>query len=267
MKYRLLAVDMDGTTLNSRHELSMENQKTIKRLSETGVKVIIMTGRMYSSALKYYRLLELDTLIASYNGARIHDCDGNLVYKKELSKDIISRLSKLPDLYENNVLPLFFIDEKLFVPWKDENTLEYESRTGIKAEIDKDLLEKSFESTKFLLSSTNYDYLEFLKKNVIDSFGNEIYVTNSMPRYVEVLNREVSKGRALRFCADYYNIPLEQCVVMGDNNNDLEMFIPEVYKVAVENAEENLKECADMITYSNDKDGVGCAIRKIFFGE
>ncbi|MCK9223860.1 MAG: Cof-type HAD-IIB family hydrolase [Candidatus Muirbacterium halophilum] len=267
MNYRLVAIDMDGTTLNSKHKISLENLDTIKKVHELGVKVIIMTGRMYYSALEYYNKIGLDTLIVTYNGGKIHDFNGNIKYKKELSNDVVSKLLKLPNLKENKVLPLFFIDEKLVVPWYDENTEEYEMRTGIKAIVDENILKKTFETTKFLLSSTNYKYLDFLKDNIIKTFGNSLYITNSMPRYVEVLNKEVSKGNALIYCSDYYNIPLNQCVVIGDNNNDSAMFLPEVYKIAVKNAEQNLKNLADFITESNDCNGVSLALRKIFFGE
>ena len=85
-----------------------------------------------------------------------------------------------------------------------------------------------------------------------------------MPRYIEYLNIEVSKGKAIEWLSKKLGIGLEDIVVMGDNNNDLEMFFPQVYKVAMQNASPLLKEKADLITSSNDEDGVAKALDKIF---
>lgn len=267
MKYRLLAIDMDGTTLNSKHEISNETLNTINRLKKDNVIILIVTGRMYSSAFEISKKLNLNTPISSYNGAKIHDEKGNLIYKKEISENIIKKLVSLPDLKKNNVLPLFFIDEKLVVPWKDKNLEEYENRTGIKAEIDENILKKEFISTKFLLSSENYSYLSVLKEIIKKELGSKVYLTNSMKRYVEVLNPEVSKGNAIKYLVEKFNVPLSQCVVIGDNNNDIGMFMPEVYKVAMGNATSKLKEKADFVTITNDEDGVSYAVKKIFYGE
>jgi len=262
--YELVALDLDGTTLSSDYKLSKKNIETVHKYSEKGIKFIIITGRTYDSAKPFAKSLSPDMPLTCYNGARIYDKDGKVIFSKELSKNHVDIVKELRVLRENNCTPLFFIDERLTVPWYDDNVKEYETRTLLKAKIDERLLEKEFISTKVIFSSPDYDFLQRLKKDLKDRIGKEVYITSSMSRYIEYLNIEVSKGKAIRWLSEKLGIRLEDIVVMGDNNNDLEMFFPEVYKVAMENASPLLKEKADRITSSNDEDGVARALDKIF---
>lgn len=86
----------------------------------------------------------------------------------------------------------------------------------------------------------------------------------SSPNIIDVLPADNTKASGLAFLADHLGIRLEECCVFGDFENDLEMFQAAGVSVAVENASTILKEKADFITESNDKDGVAKALEIMF---
>ncbi len=262
--YKLVALDLDGTTLSSDYTLDQRNIDAVKKYVEKGIRFIIITGRIYDSAKPFAKRLSPDMPLVCYNGARIYESSGKVIFSKDLQKRHVDIVKDLKDLRANNCTPLFFIDEQLTVPWYDENVREYETRTLLKAKVDEDLLKKDFISTKVIFSSLNFEYLKELKQRLIKKAGEEVYITNSMPRYIEYLNKEVSKGVALKWLSSNLDVRLEDIVVMGDNNNDLEMFFPQVFKVAMANASSLLKQRADLVSSSNDEAGVAKALEKIF---
>ncbi|MFW5782541.1 MAG: Cof-type HAD-IIB family hydrolase [Candidatus Muiribacteriaceae bacterium] len=265
MDYKAAVLDMDGTTLRSDYTISDRTLSVIRKVQLNGAKVIIATGRMYSSVLPFYRQMGLVTPVIAYNGARIYSCAGECIYKKELGvpfmRFVIDKL-RVDKLEDNGITPLFFPEDRLAVFSRGSNVREYESRTGEKAE----LLDPGaiFPNTKIIFSGLNYDYLQYIKREAEENFGKEVYLTNSMARYVEMLHPAVSKGNAVRFVLAREKILPEHTVVIGDNNNDIKMFEPEFLKIAVGNASEQLKDKADIVADSNDRDGVAQVLEKIF---
>lgn len=104
-------------------------------------------------------------------------------------------------------------------------------------------------------------------KTVEKSFGDQFYITTSTENLVEIVMQGCDKGGALRYLAEYYNIPIGQTVAIGDNYNDLPMLKAAGLGVAVENGEEALKRQAGFVTKSCDDNGVAYVIRKFGFGE
>jgi len=262
---KAIALDMDGTTLDSDFNLPEKNIVSIKKLQKAGIKVIIATGRIFEAAYPFYKKLKLDTPLICYNGAKIYDKSGNCIYSMDLSKHEVKKIISAGDFKNNGAVILFFCDDKVIAPFYDENVREYEERTRTKAVIIPDIAENPPDVAKIIFSSLNYDFLDSVAEKLRKTLGDRVYITNSMKRYIEFLNKNISKGKAIEFVSKKIGIPLEQFVVIGDNNNDLKMFLPQVFKVAVKNGTEELKKQADMITLTNDESGVSYAVEKIFF--
>ena len=174
--YKLVALDLDGTTLSSDYKLSQKNIETIHKYSQKGIKFIVITGRIYDSAKPFANRLSPDMPLTCYNGARIYDKDGKVIFSKDLQKKHVDLVKVLKELRENNCTPLFFIDEQLTVPWYDDNVREYETRTLLTAKVDEDLFKKDFISTKVIFSSLNYDFLQRLKQDLNKRVGKEVYI-------------------------------------------------------------------------------------------
>jgi hypothetical protein len=261
--YKAVAIDMDGTLLNENYEISAENVRVLNELLKKGIKIFIVTGRMYQAVVKYFEVLGFKTTCACYNGAKIYDTNAKVIYKKEIEFSFLKSIANFNEILEKGITPLFFINDELYSVKYDENVVEYEERTGVKCKIDEKLFEKNFITTKTVFSTEKYELLDFLK-NDLKKYGEKIYVTRSKKRYLEILDKNVNKGEAVKFLAEKNGLSLADFVVIGDNNNDEAMFLPEVYKIAMGNGEKELKEKADFVTKTNDENGVAFALKNIF---
>jgi len=101
-----------------------------------------------------------------------------------------------------------------------------------------------------------------------EAFGEEFYVTYSAAFLVEITNKKYSKGTALQYIANYYNVPIEKTIAVGDNFNDTPMIFRAGLGIAVANADKRLKQVADVIFEStNDENAIGKIIEKYGFTE
>ncbi len=102
MSYKLICIDMDGTLLNNKHEISERNKEAIRKATERGVKVAVTTGRLFASAKYYAGLLGVKTPIISCNGAFIREKDEDkVIYESVLNED---QLDRIYDVIKNMIL-------------------------------------------------------------------------------------------------------------------------------------------------------------------
>lgn len=250
-----IALDLDGTLLNSKKEISEKNRDILRELYKNGIEVIIVTGRSYSATKEVIKKLNLPITAICYNGAKVIDTkDETILLEEPLSEEIIKILIEISR--ENNIHLNLYQDEEWFVEngfnWQ---TKYYRENIGIEAiEIDFNKF-LNFVMTKALFIDERYN-LEKIEKELKDRIGDTVHLTYSQERYLEVLNKEVNKGKSLEKILKLKGLTLETCVAFGDANNDKEMIEMVGYGVAMGNAEENLKKVAKYITASNDCDGV-----------
>ena len=118
MSYKLICIDMDGTLLNNKHEISERNKEAIKKATERGVKVAVTTGRLFASAKYYAGLLGVKTPIISCNGAFIREKDEDkVIYESVLNEDQLDRIYDVIKKYDINMAyfntPNTVISEKI----------------------------------------------------------------------------------------------------------------------------------------------------------
>lgn len=273
-KIKLLALDMDGTTLKDDHiTISEQNLKSIQKAIDSGIIFVPATGRMknhYPNAL--FTLTDWKYGITS-NGAAVYDFEsGQLVSSEFMETELMFSLLDLLDeyhlFYEVYCSGSSFIDE-----WKLNCLEEY----GV-TEQEKQFLKGKCHGVD--------DLREFLKKPesnaekiyipyINPSIHQEIYeklsqfpvaITSSVDTNLEVNSLGANKGNALRKLCEELSVRSEEVMAIGDNNNDIDMLRFAGISVAMENGEEKTKASADYITLSNEEDGVSAAIEKFLFG-
>jgi len=265
---KLMAIDMDGTLLNSRNEISQRTKETIEKASNAGVKIVLATGRLLRSAINYSEILGLRKPIIASNGAVMIDEDRNKLYEGSINMNIVE---KVMDIGEKNNIYYHFYDEDTFYSnvYIEEVIQFYESRdtkeeNRIKFNIFEEKQEiienKDLNIYKFLFLDEDIYKLNLLR----DELNNvdEINVCSSWNNNIEVMGREVSKGTSLKNLCKELNILPEEVITIGDNENDISMLNYAGMGVAMGNAEEEVKEIADIITLDNDEDGVAEIIDK-----
>lgn len=257
---RLIASDLDGTLLNDEHKISEYNKKIISKVHKKEIKFILSTGRPTSAASKFLDDLNIETDMISFNGAMITDRSGKILYEDNLESDIGKELIDIAKKYK--VYYQGFLGERWNISDSKSEWLNFYisiaqiNNYNVGFENIKD-----FSFSKFMFIGEN----NILKEIVLEldkNLKDKVYYTFSRPVYLEVHSPNVSKANALSFLLNKYNIKRENIMAFGDNNNDIEMLETAGISVAVENAENIVKEKAKYITKSNIENGVGYFINE-----
>ncbi|MCF0147184.1 MAG: HAD family phosphatase [Clostridium sp.] len=276
MTYKMVCIDMDGTLLGKRKRVSKESKEVIKKIHDKGVEIVVTTGRIYNNAAYYSHLLGVKSPVIAANGAVVRDKHNNrVIYENTIDTDVCVKLIEL--LYKMDFFFHFYTLDSIYCGDKITKLgteIYMTKQVGfenlkIKYHIINNLEEwKEFfkrtngQITKCIAFSPKPSKVAALKKELRNM--EDIVYFGSGSRSVEINNRGVSKGRAVKALADYYGFTREEIVCIGDNENDISMIEYAGFGVAMGNAIDEVKALADYITDTNKENGVAKAIKKIF---
>lgn len=259
---KAVAIDLDGTLLNSEHKISEFNKKIIDKLVNKGIMVMIATGRTYQSLYKYKEELNLKSPVICYNGAMAVD-GGNdeKIFELALEEKITKRLVEIAR--EQDIHLNIFQDEKWYIEAKRDEVDLYAKTSGLKYHL---LNFNNFESlavTKAMFIG-DASVLKIVDEKLEKEFGQDLYKAFSRPYFLEVLNKDVSKGKTLVEVLKKKGIKKEEVIAFGDRYNDYEMLKAVGIGVVMENAPSDMKKEFEYKTLSNDDDGVGKFLEEYF---
>lgn len=267
MKYKLIAMDMDGTLTNSQKEISPKTKKILIQLQEKGVKLVLASGRPTPGLFKEAKELKMDQFggyLLSFNGAAVHEYPSmRLIYSNTIDPHYI-----LPIINNAKALNLGVITYKnndLIVDDPKTYKADYEQKiTGMNMKVVDDLRDYiDFAPNKFLISGPE-QYLKTVFQDFKMPFGNLLSIYTSAPFYVEVVSNGINKSVGLKHVAEDMKIEAENIIAFGDEMNDLVMIQYAGYGVAMGNAVKPVKLIADEITDTNDCDGIAKTLSKIY---
>ncbi len=246
-KYKLLALDMDGTMLNDQSEVSSENAEWIQKALDVGVTVSFSTGRGIQSALPYAEMMKLDTPMITVNGSEVWKRPGELYQRIELDPDQVEHLYHLAKQYEEAWF-WAYTTERIYN--KDEWI--HQSRPY-----------NQHQWLKFGYYTEDHNMKEKILEEV--SSWNLFEITNSSLSNIEINQKGVSKASGLRSLCQYMNIDMTEVIAVGDSLNDIAAIREVGLGIAMENAQEAVKQAAKAITLSNNDHGVAEVIKKYIF--
>jgi len=271
---RLLAIDIDGTLLNSQFQIPDANLKALRRAHEAGVEVTLVTGRRHTFAMPIAELLGFDLWLISSNGAITRSLKGESFHSDMLpvatARDLVAHMRKFRgntvvtfDRETKGALVLERMDEltSSIQRWLEKNLQFIDFVVPIEKALTTDPVQAMFCGT----ISHMREALQLLEDSV---FKDRITVlrTEYPPRdlcIVDVLNQGCSKGRAVERWATHRGIPREQVMAVGDNYNDIEMLAFAGVPVIMGNASEELRGRGWMVTETHDQAGVAAAIEQV----
>lgn len=264
MKYKLLVLDLDGTLLNKKNIITDESKKVINKIRNKEMQVVIATGRMMVSAMKYVRELGLSTPVISYNGAYVKNPVTNkIIIHQPINLDFAEDIIKESE--EKNLHLNLYQDDKLYVAEKDELSSEYARTSGVTVHpvgLLSEFISKA--PTKLLIIENQREKQQFYLNYFQEKYQSELEVTESKKNFIEFTAKRVSKGRALNKVAANLGVKMKEIISFGDGGNDLEMIQKSGLGVAMKNAPDGVKKGADMIAPSNDEDGVAYILSNHF---
>lgn len=265
MRYRLLALDLDGTIVN--HDLSIDQRvrDAIAKAQAAGVIVTLATGRMFGAAMPFATTLNINHPLICYQGAVIREAPhGHIRYAATMPGDASAEAVRI--LLERDIFVVAYIDEVLHIAQRRPELDLYLSYHPEGAEVrlcdDLAAVVAQHPATKLLFVAQPDivgPTLTYLKTQV----GDRLVTTRSHQLFGELTALGVSKGRALAELAAQLDIPQAAVVAIGDQENDLEMVAWAGLGLAMGNAIAPLKAVAKQTIPSIDDAGVAWAIEHL----
>lgn len=261
----LIAVDLDGTLLRDFDNYDKVSFDCLKKLAKTNI-VVIDTGRPFRSSKYYYDLLELQTPIINYNGALIHNPKDPSFPKKIITIDRQVVIDLIRDNEDSLINVFCEIEDEIFL-WKSmEEIVPY-------LHIDGSVL-KTGSLSEILYGNPNGAIalsVEGTEDRIFDYFKNKyqgrinVRFWNAQGMVLsEIYSPLTSKGQALKMIAEYYNIPRERVIAIGDGHNDIDMLEYAHVGVAMEDAHPDLLKVANKVTDKVENHGVARFLQSFF---
>ena len=261
MTYRLLVVDIDGTLVNARREITPQVRQAVRDAQTQGVTVCLATGRIWPSARQFVDGLGADTPAILYNGGMVYDFVRREVWLKtplpmRQAKDVLEILRRHP-----GAQPHLYVDDRVHIPEMNETTAIYQRKDSLRTVVVGDLADWLRVDPMKILIIGERPALNAVAGE-IDALPYRVNHVFSEVNYLEILPPGVNKGTALRVMAERMGIAQEAIIAVGDNLNDLAMIEYAGVGVAMGNAPETLRARADFVAPSNDEHGLHEVIQR-----
>ncbi len=269
---KLIALDLDGTLLDSKKQLPEENAAALTRAAQAGICIVPSTGRFYGGMPEAVRALPFVRYVITINGAQVFDAQtGTGIYQAEMSNDRAVEIMRFLDT--KDVIYDCYKDNWGFMTAAlQEKTAEYAPNPHYYRMI-KDLRRPVPELKAYLREvGGGVQKVQVFCKNqaVRDVISDElrrrftgIAVSSSLPTNIEINDERANKGDALLALAAHLGIAREQTMAFGDGSNDIPMLQAAGIGVCMANGCEESLAAADRVTVTNDEFGVARVIDEI----
>lgn len=265
MNYQLIALDIDGTLTNDEKKLTPATRNALFTAQEKGLRLVLASARPSPGLFKLRDELEMSKhngILMSYNGGRITDCKGNVLSETVMDIEETRRILRFLE-----TLPVTVIldDGKIFyVTDKNGYKVEYECwNNQMTCKEVKNLADfLSFSPVKILMS-LDPEIILPIQAKIAAYLPKGLTVVRTAPFYLEIIPSSINKGKGLRDICNIYSIQISNSISFGDSENDIPMLQTAGMGVAMANADEAVKKAANMVTSSNNEDGIFAALEKL----
>lgn len=274
MKISLLALDLDGTLINSSGGISQAAKEVIRQVTRKRIKVVICTGRRFRTALKDVLSLNIDCPLIVHNGVLTKEIKtGQTLYSNLLGREIygeiqsfMSEISQHPLVYVdsyNEGVDFFANELKLSHPFQVEYVFDNLPFCGMGSEPESNHLNKLV----MVSLMAEEDFLTTLELKARERFSERLSIQvlkniKYKGSILELFSPQASKWKSLLQLAESYGLSSGEIMAIGDDLNDLDMIKHCALGIAMGNACEEIKKAAYYVTNNNDNDGVAQAIEK-----
>lgn len=264
--YKLIALDCDGTLLNSRKEITERTILAINKAKEKGIKVVLASARPFyrlESFITKLGLLTNDQYTIAFNGGLVMNNTGDeILFSKSFS---YSQVKELIDFgHEHQTAMFLYTKDCIFSNINDE---KYKKKNpDVKFNVI-DFTNTDFKDIQiYKIAYVNVpERTKELRRELPLDFNERYEISSSVPQFIEFVDQGITKSLALKLIGERNKISCDEMLAFGDEDNDIPMFKLVGYGVAMGNATGEVKKFADYITGSNDDDGVAQAIEKFVF--
>ena len=257
MSYKMIVLDLDDTLLKNDGTISGKTKKTLKKVQEDGIKVVLASGSPTFAIEPVANALELEKYggyIISYNGARIIECrDKKELYAANITREEVQKLYQMSQ--EKDAYIQTYIGDNIIASQPNKFTDIEKQITGMEIIVPNDFSSYVQQEVVKVIVLQEPEKLKELEKKWKPLIQNKLYMTISKPFFLEFMNLEVDKGKSILRLGKMLGI------------DDIDMLRYAHIGVAMGNAVEAVKEIANYVTEDNEHDGVATVVEKFIWEE
>lgn len=263
--YKLIVLDLDGTLTNAKKEITLRTKQVLLRIQQKGMKIVLASGRPTYGIIPLAEELELSKyggFILSYNGGKIIDYKTKKVlFEMILPSDVIPHLYRASKEYGTAILS--YKDKSILTEHPEDKYVLIEANLNKMniERVDSFTHALNFPVTKCLMVGESGKIAK-AEKQLQEKLGNIMSVYRSEPFFLELVPQSIDKAKSLEYLLNYLKISRDEIIACGDGYNDVSMIRFAGLGVAMANACDDVKSCADYITYSNEEDGIAHVVEK-----
>jgi Cof subfamily protein (haloacid dehalogenase superfamily) len=257
-----IASDLDRTLIAEDYVLPERTRAALAAARAKGIHTVIVTGRMFRSVRPYLQQAGIDDLVVCYQGAVVADpVSGrflrHVTIPLELARETIAAVEA--EGFGLNC----YVDDNLFVSSITPEARRYADFQRLPIEAVGDLSNWLTEPPTKLVVIGDPDLLEALAGRLRERFGGRLYISKSLPYFLELASPEVTKGSGLGFAAEQLGFAAAETIAFGDGENDIELVEWAGYGIAVANAHAKVLERADFVCPPVSEEGVAQTIEAL----
>ena len=262
---KILAVDLDGTLTDSRKEVTPRTRKALRKMQEAGHVLALATGRPVPGVMPMIRALELEKsggYAIACNGGVLIDCKtGKHIYEKTLPRELVAEIFAFAE--ELGIGIYTYAGPGIVAGSRHDEHMEYAAAINHLAIFhpERPMELVTGPVTKCMATVPVERALEIAER-LRERFGDRMTVLRSEPFFVEMIPAGVDKAQGIASLLDLLGLDREDVIACGDGFNDIGMLQYAGLGVAMENAQDAVKAAADIVTLSNDEDGVARVIEE-----
>lgn len=266
MKYRLIAMDLDGTLNNDEKKITPRTRDALMAAQAAGIRLALASARPSPGLYKErdaLRMQEHRGVLMSYNGGRIVDAaTGETLFETsmpmEAAREVLRALEKLP------VTPILDDGRQFYVTDREGYKVDYECRNnGMVCDEVANLADFLHFAPVKILMSVDPVQIAAVQREIAALLPDDLTVVQTAAFYLEVIPRAINKGQGILDICRALQMRPEEVVAFGDAENDIPMLRAAGVGVAMGNADPAVKAAADMVTLSNNEDGIAYALEKL----
>lgn len=269
MKYKIIALDIDGTLASSNHTILPKTKTALIVAQKQGLKIVLASGRPTPGMLHLAKELKLDEFggfVLSYNGGRITNMQTNAVLHEVFLTP--EEAHEIYDLAKETGVNIMAYDGNEIITEDDDEYIQLESHINMMPLVRVDsFCQAVVNNTIKTLTTAAPEKIAEVEQVYLKRLGDRFSVCRSMPFFLEVMPNGIDKAQSLGRLLQALDLTPVEMIACGDGFNDIAMIKYAGLGVAMANAVDEVKAVADFITKSNDDDGIVAVLEKFVFND
>ena len=270
MKYKLIALDLDGTLDNDRKEVDTLTRNALLSAQRQGIRLLLASARPLHGLFRERDILEMNSyhgLLMAYNGGLIADCsDGTILNATQMDPNQARQILKMLDSFP--VTPILDDGNTFYAADKNAYMVRFECQNNDMPFVQMpNPSDDLFFAPYKILMSVDPAITRTVQQQIAALLPEGLCIVQTAPFYMEIIPDSVNKGAGLRTVCEAIGIKLSETIAFGDSENDVAMLKAAGIGVAMGNADDSVKNAADMVTASNNNNGIAVALKQILIGK